>query len=287
MKRLLSIFSIALLAISLSSCQEVVDIDVPDTDPLLTVVGRVSDKAGTNVTVSVSAPYFSQVTTPKVNDARVFLFENDVMVSELQQDTLLDGYYSSGYNGKIGSSYEILVEIPAGSPNYAQSSWRSTPEVMRPTVTLDSFDVKFLQRPLVFEEGYYSQVYFRELPGRGDHYRIIRWYNDSLVSQDISITDDLGIDGAYFGSPGLPAFAYTGPLDRLTDSLGIEISSISESYYNYLAVIIAQVFQVGSTFDPPPAPVIGNIYNADNPEQYGYGYFGASALATGGTSYKP
>jgi hypothetical protein len=288
MKTLKSITLLLLIALGLTSCQEVVDIDVPSREPLISVVGRVTDSEGVVVTISVSADYFSQVTTPKINDARVFLFEDDVMVSELTKNPDFDGYYTSGFGGQIGKSYEILVEIPEGSPYFESSSWRSTPEIMRPTVVLDSFNVKYLRRADgVFEEGYYAQVYFQELPGRGDHYRIIRHYNDSVVAQDINITDDLGIDGAYFGGPGFPAYAYSGPLEDVGDSLGLEISSVSEQYYDYLAVIVAQVFQVGSTFDPPPAPVIGNIYNVDNPKQYGYGYFAASALASGGTTFNP
>ena len=269
----------------LSSCQEVIDLDIPTTDPRVSVVGRVTDSEGTSVTVSVSAPYFSQTTTPKINDARVLLFEDDVMVSELTRDSL-EGVYSSSYNGIIGKTYEIQVEVPAGSANYKESTWRSFPELMRPTVVLDSFKVELLRRPIVFEDGYYAQVFFRELPGSGDYYRITRWRNDSLITQDINITDDVGFDGFYFGID-LPAFAYTGPVDRVGDSLGLEVSSISEEYFSYLGLIVTQVFQVGSTFDPPPAPVIGNIYNMDNKEEYGFGYFAASALAQGGATYKP
>ena len=274
------------LILTFSACQEVVELDVPTSDPRVAIVGRVTDSEGTRVTVSVSAPYFSQTTTPKVNDARVLLFEDGVMVSELTRDSL-DGVYSSTYNGFVGKTYEIQVEIPSGSANYKQSTWRSFPELLKPTVVLDSFNVRLLRRPIVFEDGFYAQVYFRELPGRGDYYRITRWRNDSLITQDINITDDEAIDGFYFGQSPIPAFAYTGPLERDGDSLGLEISSITEDYYSYLALIVTQVFQVGSTFDPPPAPVIGNIYNVDNKEEYGFGYFAASALATGGATYKP
>lgn len=276
---------IAIALLGLSSCQEVVDLDVPNSAPNIVVVGRVTDTHGTEVKVSVTAPYFSQQETPKINDARVFLFEDGTMVTELLRDSL-PGSYSSVHNGTIGKTYEIQVEIPAGSEHFRESTWRSQPEILRPTVEIDSLKVQFLSRPLVFEDGYYAQAYFRELPGQGDHYRITRWRNDSLITQDINITDDVAIDGFYFGGDQIPAYAFTGPLERKGDSLSLEISSISEDYYDFLNLIISQVFQVGSTFDAPPAPVIGNIYNMDNPEQYGFGYFAASALARGGITYK-
>lgn len=272
-------------SILLVSCQDVIDLEVPNSDPRVVVVGRVSDSEGVHAKVSVSAPFFSQTATPKINDAKVLLFEDGVMVAELTNDSI-EGLYTAIYNGTIGKSYEIQVDIPDGNPNYRQSSWRSHPELMRPTVVLDSFNVKLLRRPLVFEDGFYAQVFFRELPGLGDHYRITRWRNDSLITQDINITDDQTIDGFYFGEDGVPAFAYTGPVEKEGDSLGLEISSISERYYDYMALIVTQVFQVGSTFDPPPSTIIGNIYNMDNPEEYGFGYFASSALATGGTTYK-
>lgn len=268
----------------LASCQDVVDLDVPTSEPNIVINGRVTDTKGTQVTVSVTADYFSQQETPKIDSAKVFLFENDTMVTELRFDSA--GVYNSGFNGSLGNRYHVLVEIPENEPNFKQGSWRSSSELLKPTVELDSFKVKFLRRPEVFEEGFYAQAYFQELPGSGDFYRIIRWRNDSLITQDISVTDDVAIDGFYFGGEQIPAFAYTGPLEKVGDSLGLEISSISEGYFNFLNLIIAQVFQVGSTFDPPPAPVIGNIYNVDDPEQYGFGYFAASSLATGGVTYK-
>src|SRR5690606_12113859 len=132
MKRFFRNITMCLLGtLVLSSCQEVVELDVPTSDPTVVIVGRVTDASGPRVTVSVTAPYFSQAATPKINDARVTLFEDGVMVSELTRDTI-DGAYSSGYIASVGRTYEIQVEIPAGSKHFRESSWRSLPELLRP-----------------------------------------------------------------------------------------------------------------------------------------------------------
>jgi hypothetical protein len=58
----------------------------------------------------------------------------------------------------------------------------------------------------------------------------------------------------------------------------VELSSISPEGYKFLEILQQQTVQVGSTFDPPPAPIFGNIVNADDPNRLGLGYFFASKL---------
>ncbi len=264
----------------LTSCQDVVTIDVPNSSIGINIVGRVTDSADTYVTVSVTAGYFDQGQTPRIENATVFLYENGSRVSELLPDSLA-GLYSTNFRGSIGNSYEIEVQIPAGNPNFEQSTWRSFPETMNRVLRFDSSNVRSLNRntsPQVFTEGDYALVYFQEPLGKGDNYRFRLWENDSLVTNDITVFFDDVIDGEYFGGDVIPAFDYFGPFDNNGDSATLEVSSLTREYREYLELIAQLAFQVGSTFDPPPAPVTGNIYNVDNPQQSGYGYFTASAV---------
>lgn len=52
--------------------------------------------------------------------------------------------------------------------------------------------------------------------------------------------------------------------------------SITSSAYEYLSKIRSNINQSGSIFDIPPATIVGNMYNPDDPDEVVYGYFGAA-----------
>ena len=276
-----------LLLLSVSSCQDVIQLNTPEMSQSVVISGRVTDSLGTTAHVSLTTGYFEEGGVPVVNDAQVYLYEDGSMVSALKA-TGQDGEYHSTFNGSIGNSYEIEVVLPESYE--LSSTWRSQPEQMQSIFPIDSFQTKFLDRttnPKAFEPGMYALLYFAEPEGRGDNYRFQRWLNDSLFTQEIFIWNDSRVDGAIFGGEDhLPGFGIYGPME-LGDSLVLEVASISTSYFHYLALMEEQVFRVGGPFDPPPSPIIGNIYNADKPDDYGFGYFAASALRYANVEFAP
>jgi hypothetical protein len=290
MKKIYNIY-IALFALFLVSCQDVIELDVPDTAQNIAISGRVTDQGPTYVTVSTTAGFFDNGRTPQVENAAVVLYEDGDTVAILSPDSV-PGLYSNPFVGTLGRTYEISVEVFPGNPAFNQGLWRSKPEQLTRVFTIDSIQVKFLDRnttPQVFEEGFYALMYFREPPGEGDNYRVRRWKNDSLFSREIFIFEDRFFDGRYVGEPGpfgIPAFDFFGPFDDdKTDSITVEISSLSTDYYDFLSILSEQVFNVGGTFDPPPQTVIGNIFEAGKPDEFGFGYFSASSLDIGGIRF--
>jgi hypothetical protein len=120
---------------------------------------------------------------------------------------------------------------------------------------------------------------FTEPAGLGDSYRQRIWRNDTLwnTQYDINVFNDEFIDGRSFDDIDLPA-TQIGTVAKAGDIYKVELSSISAEGYNFLLLLQEQTVQVGSTFDPPPAPIFGNIVNADDPNRLGLGYFFASRL---------
>ncbi len=55
--------------------------------------------------------------------------------------------------------------------------------------------------------------------------------------------------------------------------------SLSKEAYDYWLFIQNQMISAGSIFDPPPAAIVGNIKNVNEPETTVFGYFGASAVS--------
>lgn len=52
--------------------------------------------------------------------------------------------------------------------------------------------------------------------------------------------------------------------------------SITPPAYDYLSKIRSNINQSGSIFDIPPATIVGNMYNPDDPDEVVYGYFSAA-----------
>lgn len=291
MKNYYKIFSFYLLIFGLQSCQDVIEIDLPDTAKRIVIDGRVTDATPTYVFVTTTTGYFEQGSTPRVSNAAVVLYEDGDTVAILVPDSI-PGLYSTPFQGTIGKNYEVSVEVFPGNASFDASLWRSTSEELTRTAAIDSINIRRLSRnttPQVFREGFYALMYFQEPDGVGDNYRLRRWKNDSIFSQEIITFDDEFIDGLYVGSSepfSIPAFEFYGPFDPAkNDSVTVELTSISEDHLSFLDVLNQQVFQVGGTFDPPPETIIGNIYNANDTKEIGLGYFSASAISTKGLRF--
>ena len=289
MKKL--ILFISLVIITTSACQDVIELDTPTYKTTLVVEGRVTDTLGTSVRLSTTANYFAQGETPIINSAIVTLYENDNPVSLLTQSETEPGMYYSSFNGTIGNTYYLQVEVNADNNSGIQNTiWHTNKQELHRVFEFDSLKIKYLDRttnPPSFNAGQFVLGYFTEPAGVGDFYRLHYWKNDSFVTQTIDILTDEFYDGFTFGKDPVPPITVYGAIDEVMDSITVEVSSISEDYYNYLSLISEQIFQVGGPFASPPAFVEGNVYNANNPEEVGFGYFEASSISYSHIIFRP
>ncbi len=273
------IYLILVLTLMLSACQDVIDIDIPEGEKRVIINGRVTDSLPVYVEVKATVNYLSTEPNPGMSDCTVKLFEDGTEVAVLQENDTLPGYYEHPFTGKENSVYYVEVTFPEGHPVFPGTRWISGNETMSRVPPADSTYSKFQPRQPFIEEGYYAYVMFTEPAGQGDFYRQRLWKNDSLFATQFDLTffNDEFIDGRSFNDIDLPAIQISGAADT-GDVYVAELSSISREGYRFLELLQQQTVQVGSTFDPPPAPIFGNIVNADNPNQLGLGFFFASKL---------
>lgn len=276
-----------IVAVLLSGCQDVIDLELENEVRSVSIVGGVTTLRGTDVEVRLTAGYFDQGETPAVSSASVVIFENGQAVDTLEHKSDDPGNYHSEFTGSIGNQYHVEVFLPEKTG--LSPHWRSGQVSLSRTISMDSLSIKHLDRttvPQAFTPGSYVLMYFTEPKGKGDYYRLRRWLNDTLFTNELFIFDDENIDGLNFGKQ-LPPFTIYGPFSEEGDRIRVEARSISGEHYEYLSLLSEQVYQVGSPFDPPPSPIIGNIYNADNPDEYGFGFFDASAIEQKSIVYEP
>lgn len=106
MKKAFLFISLALLA--LTSCEQVIDIDLNLAAPALVINGKVLPDSLVQVCLQETTSFFSPDSQRCIDSAIVIVTEDD-----LQPDTLLNRgygqYISSGLTGKVGSTYNMKV----------------------------------------------------------------------------------------------------------------------------------------------------------------------------------
>lgn len=279
-----SILSLASLFVM--SCTDIIDLDIPEGERLIIINGRVTDSIPVFAQILESAPIFSEELNPTIDNALVLLFEDDINVATLIQDT--SGIYIADFIGTVGKSYRLEVTVPADHPELGNTTWASAEELMKPVAPLDSMYQETVEDLPPFQEaGEYLFYDFTETPGLGDRIRIRAWKNDTLQGGGGSITvfDDEFIDGRTFTNNSdvpnaLPAIQVHFSPGEDQEKWKIEHSSISADYMSYLELVSQQTAQTGGLFDPPPALLIGNIVGITNPSKTGLGFFAASSIST-------
>ena len=276
MKRIQLYLSVIFVSL-IVSCQDIIDLDLPEGDKLVVLNGLVSDTLPVWVDVLQTANYNEDGRIPDIDGATVFLFEDDVQAIQLLQDT--SGRYTADFTGTIGKSYHIQVIIPQSHPELGGTIWESAPELMRYVSPIDSMYQKYLPQDIFQDEGRYVFYQFTDPLGAGDRYRIRIWENDTVGDQagDIIVFEDLFFDGRSFDDIDLPAIQINGSPAKPGHTFKVEHTSISKAYLDYLSLVQEQTTQVGGLFDPPPALLRGNIFGITEPSKTALGYFAASA----------
>ncbi|MBD2767973.1 DUF4249 domain-containing protein [Hymenobacter sp. BT664] len=270
MNRFLLLLAAGLASCGLSSCLDVVPLDVPKATPLLSVDGQITDQ-GTPaaVTLSLTQPYFNDAPPPPVTGATLTLEDDqgrrDVLVEELP------GYYrgSGTVLGRIGGRYTLTI-VTDGQTYRAETEIRRTPSI-------DRIEIQFKEKQTDYDEGYYAFYYGPELPGVGDYYRFRIYKNGVLFNKpgDLIVSSDELVDGRYIGELRLN----DKPLVR-GDRIDVELLSIPRDYYYFLNEMVTQINNVG-LFATSPANVRTNVRNTQaGSGKTAVGYFAGYTVRT-------
>jgi hypothetical protein len=108
MPRFLNIPLLLVIVASLTSCQKVIDIELPPTDPKIVVNSFFTDNSPIKIHLSKSIAVLEN-TFPECNGATVILRENNIII-----DTLFfqSGYYYSHILAEINNNYALEVIVP-------------------------------------------------------------------------------------------------------------------------------------------------------------------------------
>ncbi|MCC5916205.1 MAG: DUF4249 domain-containing protein [Cryomorphaceae bacterium] len=257
-----------------TSCEDVIEVELEDGPLQLVVNGGITTENPAKVILSTTAPYFEEGPTPRVTGASVRIFENGQLFEALTEDVSKPGNYIGTKTGEIGKSYAIEIEIGDDGSHFQQTFWRSKNEIIFPIFEIDSIYTTFIRTPPLPIGNYLNFQFLRPFSyPQGAFYRIQRAINDSAFLQDFLFIE-LAAD--------LESFRFRPVFNGLVepgDTIDLTFSSITPSYREYLQVLFQQL-NPGFLFDPPPAPIRGNVQE-ENDKRVALGYFWASSIIKG------
>lgn len=273
------------------SCEDVIQLDVPETEKYLVVEGTITDQAGEQIIkLSESQALLSSDVPKAITSAVVKVTDNTGKVYEFK-DTQNQGIYKwtpSSTNeimGKIGNTYTLQI-TSAGETFKAVSELKRVPKI-------DSIVYKYEDSPSPNQtgddkpkEGYEANFYANDLVGVGDCYRIKVYKNGKLFSgadniviayDAIANKSNVG-DGLMFILPLRRSI--TPELYLENDKVKVELTSITESHFDFWTQLRTELNNTG-LFATPAARIPCNVVNTNpNSTKKASGWFGTSAVTS-------
>lgn len=283
----------------LFSCIDEVEVPIRNEVPRLVVEGIISnEKEPYTVRLFTTGNFVSSRYPPAssgVQGAMVTISDDTGLSLSLEPVLEEPGVYRSidtSFVGQVGRSYTLTVGMPDGR------IYRSQPELMQQVPTIDSLIARFTDIPdRTKPSGYQVLVDTQDPVENANYYRwsaygYVRRESEGLTllggskccascwipvfNTDVNIYSDANINGNRIQN----RFVLFTPF-YVRGKQYVEVSqySITREAYQFWKRLDEQQTRTGSLFDPQPAPIEGNIYNAENANELALGYFGASAVS--------
>lgn len=256
------IFPILLLCLSLSftGCEEVIDVDLNESDPKLVVDARLDvDRELIEVKLTRTTSYFAAESPSAVEDALVtvrFAGGSDIPLANQG-----NGLYSAP--ATVNEGQELIMTILDRGQEHVAST------VVPVAIFPDSLTTEFFEPNSFFDGGSIVRIQFQEPAGRDDFIRVRLWANGEEYTGSDNIVVESGVlaDGQYVDYPVFLDFFQPG------DSVTVVLQSITEATYDYYLTLqdITQNQGGGNTAAPanPTTNIVGgalglwDVHHAD------------------------
>ncbi|MEP3836103.1 MAG: DUF4249 domain-containing protein [Algibacter sp.] len=263
MRKIVIIFILGLLV---TSCEDVIDIDLNTAEPRLVIDASIlwiKDTAGSSqiIHLTLTAPYFND-TIPVATGATVTVTDSKNTVFNFIEDGSSGRYFNDTFTPLKNEEYTLNIL-------YKNETYLAT-ETMTSVVPIDYIEQK--------NDGGFS----------GEDIEIKAYYTDPENEKNFYLFDFFVVDRETASlevyddefTNGNEIFAFYSNEDLKTgDNLIIRNSGISERTYEFFNILLQQTDEdSGDPFQTQPATVRGNCVNQTNPDNYPLGYFKVSEV---------
>ena len=176
---------IAVLALSFSACEKVVDLDLNSIEPRLVIDASISDGEECKVVLSMTKNYYDNSELDYVSGAQVFISVNGGNEEQLVEAPP-GGFYFSSTRGITNETYTVRVVVDG-------KEYKSTATIP-PTVPIDRLFIYNIQ----LDDKYWFSpcVAFHDPGGIANYYLYTIYVNDRRM-KSIYVDDDIYNDGLY------------------------------------------------------------------------------------------
>lgn len=269
------LLTFCLVSISLMSCEDVVEIDVPEEDPRLIIdalirVDESQDFFNAVVKVGLTSSFFEAIPVTGLTDITIINLSlptadcaNCLILEERSPDS---GIYEAMTSPSFFMGGELILQLTHEGRLY----FASTEYV--PAVPIDSLEQG--TETLFDDEETEIIVTFTDAPDRDDYYIFDFNFGEYLPTEDTF----------YKGQEFSFSYFYDQLFEPGTE-LEIRILGADQAFYNYMNLLVQQSDDQLDIFSTPVATLRGNIFdvtdldntevfdNVDQPDVFPLGYF--------------
>ncbi len=261
--------AILFLTMSLTSCDDVIDVDVQKGPSRLVIEASIDWEKGTSgsdqtIKLSKSTPYFDQNTNAAVTNASVRVVKDDDDTEFIFTHQNDGTYTNTGFVPVIGQSYTLEV-IHEGETYTANETLTAVTDITEVNQSKEKEDEDLLEINIFFPDPETEENYYLlKIQRQGD-------LLPTLIDFDDEFTDGNLIPFWYEIEEDDEDSATREPF-KSGDIVDISLFGISEAYSKYMQILIEQSEGAG-LFSSTPVPLKGNCINTTTPNNYPFGYF--------------
>ena len=251
-----------------SSCEDVIEVDMPTGRQALVVEGWLTNKAEPQFVKLYYTGATSDDSFEMLGGATLTLSDNRGN-KEILRETAPGKYQITNLKSVKGRIYTLKIESAIGN-------YQAVTQVRRLSMPLDSLTFKYKEKSAIYSEtGYYPTSHGQEFKGVGDFSQIKLYKNGKYLNQtnDFNLFDDEFVDGNYIANTEL---SVEKPFQK-NDLVKAEIWSLTEDAYLFWSDIRAQL-QNGQIFASPLTNTRTNVVKVNETAMDVVGYFGASLV---------
>jgi hypothetical protein len=253
----IALFSL-LLVLSLSSCEEVVNLDLETAEAKIVIDAEIrwnKETSGNEQTIKISkmAPYYSP-TTPKVSGAKVRV-ENSNGVVFTFTESKPGSYVCTHFVPVLNMNYTLYVEVEGKSFTAVEKMTSVTP--------INRIEQKYMP-DISGPDLLVMEMFFNDPADQVNYYL-------TELTTDFMLFPFSGMSIDEFTNGNEMSIQFTDVDLKPGKTVGILHRGISENFYNYMNLIIEA--NSGNAFATAPGNIRGNIVNTNDPKDFALGYF--------------
>lgn len=254
------------ILVTLSSCEDVVDVDLNTVETRLVIDASINWFKGTSgseqsVKLSLTTAFFDN-SVPPANEATVIIADSNNNSFQFIEEGNTGVYINNNFIPIIDEVYTLTI-------NYNNETYVGT-EILKSVASIDYVEQD--------DEGGFSgedielKAFYTD-PVNIENYYFFEFISDIPIVPTLEVYEDRFTDGnQIFGF-------YTEEDLETGDEVIIRNYGISEQFYEFMFILLQQASEENSgPFETQPATVRGNCINVTNPNNYPYGYFRLSEV---------